>query len=57
MKVIGSYMALGVVIGLVGIALLVLTYPIYNAVLKKRKKKYFNRICELSDSLLNENND
>lgn len=57
MKIIGSYMALGVIIGVVGIALLFCTYPIYTAILKKRKEKYSKRIFELSDSLLNENND
>ena len=53
MKVIGNSMALGVGIGLVGIALTLTTYPIFKAILKRRKNKYSKRIFELSDSLLN----
>lgn len=61
MKVIGTgvmsaaaLMASGVVIGCVGIAVCVANYFIYKAVLKARKKKYGNRIIELSNKLLNE---
>ena len=46
MKVIGNSMALG-------IALTLTTYPIFKAMLKKRKNKYSKQIFELSDSLLN----
>ncbi|MBQ9729096.1 MAG: dihydropteridine reductase [Clostridia bacterium] len=53
MKLIGSSMGLGVVIGVVGIALISTTYPIYKAILKSRKNKYSKQIFELSDSLLN----
>jgi len=53
MKVIGSSMALGICVGLVGIALTLTTYPIFKAILKKRKNKYATKIFELSDSLLN----
>ena len=53
MKVIGNSMALGIGIGLVGIALTLTTYPIFKAILKRRKNKYANQIFELSDSLLN----
>ena len=53
MKVIGNSMALGIGIGLVGIALTLTTYPIFKAILKKRKSKYSKQIFELSDSLLN----
>ena len=53
MKVIGNSMALGIGIGLVGIALTLTTYPIFKAILKARKNKYSNQIFELSDSLLN----
>lgn len=52
MKVIGNSMALGVGIGLVGIALTLTTYPIFKAILKRRKNKYAKQIFELSDSLL-----
>ncbi len=53
MKIIGSSMALGIGIGLAGIALMLTTYPIFKAMLKKRKNKYAKQIFELSDSLLN----
>ena len=53
MKVIGNSMALGIGIGLVGIALTLTTYPIFKAILKRRKNKYAKQIFELSDSLLN----
>ena len=53
MKVIGNSMALGIGIGLVGIALTLTTYPIFKAILKTRKNKYAKQIFELSDSLLN----
>ena len=53
MKVIGNSMALGIGIGLAGIALTLTTYPIFKAILKRRKNKYAKQIFELSDSLLN----
>ena len=54
MKIIGNSMALGIGIGLFGIALTLTTYPIFKAMLKSRKKKYAKQIFELSDSLLNQ---
>ena len=53
MKVIGNSMALGILIGLVGIALTLSTYPIFKAILKRRKNKYATKIFELTDNLLN----
>ena len=57
MKIIGAglsfAMPLGIGIGIVGIALMLTTYPIYKAMMKSRKNKYSKRIFELSDSLLN----
>lgn len=57
MKIIGAglsfAMPLGIGIGIVGIALILTTYPIYTAMMKSRKNKYSKRIFELSDSLLN----
>lgn len=50
---IGSSMPLGIAIGTLGIALCALTYPLYKAVLKKRKQKYAKQILELSDEILN----
>ncbi len=56
MKVIGGtnlLMALGIVIGVVGIALCVCNYFIYKAILNSRKKKYASQIISLSNKILN----
>lgn len=53
MKVIGDMMALGIVVGVVGIGLCSITYPIYKKMLQKRRKKYSKQIIEISDSLIN----
>ena len=42
----------GIVIGLVGLALAILNYPIYKSILASRKKKYADRIIALSDELM-----
>ena len=58
MKVIGATlsfaMPLGICVGVVGIALVCVNYPIYKHILKSRKQKYSQQILALSDSLLNE---
>lgn len=43
----------GIVIGVAGMILALLTYPIYKGMLKSRKKKYAGRILELSERILN----
>ena len=57
MKIIGTTlsfaMPLGIGVGLLGIALMSVNYPIFKAILKSRKNKYSKQIFELSDSLLN----
>jgi hypothetical protein len=57
MKVIGAglsfAMPLGIGVGILGIALVSVNYPMYKSILKNRKKKYASRIMELSNSLLN----
>ena len=53
MKVIGNSMGVGIGVGLVGIALTLTTYPIFKAILKRRKNEYASKIFELSDGLLN----
>ena len=53
MKVIGNMMLGGIGIGLAGIAMVSLTYPIYKAMLNSRRKKYADRVIAISDELLN----
>ena len=51
--VLGSLaMVLGIVIGIVGMVLVALAYPIYNRVLKKQREKIAPEILRLSDELL-----
>lgn len=57
MKVIGNLMVLGIIVGVVGMGLCVANYFIYKAMLKSRKNKYGSTIIELSNELLNENQD
>lgn len=52
MKVIGDLMAVGIVIGVVGIIMASVNYPIYKAIMKSRKAKYCRRIFELSEEIL-----
>lgn len=55
MQVIGTgalFMALGIVIGIVGIALVSVNYPLFLAIMKSRKKKYAEKVIALSDELL-----
>ncbi len=54
MKIIGSSMPLGIVIGVAGIAMVSATYPLYQRILNSRKSKYAKEIISLSDRLLNE---
>ena len=42
----------GIVIGVVGILLAILNYPIYKSILASRKKKYADKIIALSDQLM-----
>ncbi len=57
MKVIGATlsfaMPLGIGVGLLGILLVVVNYPLYKKILKSRKEKYASQIIELSNGLLN----
>lgn len=41
----------GVAVGVVGLALVLTTYPIYKRILAGRRKKYAQRIIALSDKL------
>ena len=45
-------MVIGIVIGIVGMVLVALAYPLYNRVLKMQRKKIAPEILRLSDELL-----
>ena len=42
----------GIVIGVIGLVLAIINYPIYKAILNSRKKKYADKIVALSDQLM-----
>lgn len=54
MRVFADLFVLGVVVGVVGIAMVCANYFIYKAILKSRKKKYAQEILDMSKTLLNE---
>ena len=42
----------GIVIGVIGMAMAILNYPIYKGILSSRKKKYADKIIALSDKVM-----
>ena len=50
---ISNAMVPGIVIGVVGMAMALSTYPIYKKILAARKKKYAPEILALSDKIVN----
>ena len=53
MNVIGNFMIPGIVIGLLGIGMVSVTKLLHDKHLDSRKKKYSEKIFEISDSILN----
>ena len=51
---IPNEMVTGIVIGVVGMVLALLTYPIYKGILKSRKKKYGAEILSRSEKIINQ---
>ncbi len=55
-EMLGSHrelaMLIGIVIGIVGMVLVALAYPVYNRVLKKQRERIAPEILRLSDELL-----
>ena len=50
---IGENMMLpGIIIGLVGIAMVSINYPIYKSILNSRRNKYADKIIALSDEIM-----
>ena len=50
---IGNAMVPGIIIGIIGMALALVNYPLYKTILRGRKKKYGARILELSERIIN----
>lgn len=51
--ILPGYMAVGIIVGLVGIAMVALNYFIYSKMLWNSKKKNASKIIELSNEILN----
>ena len=49
---ISNPMPLGIVIGIVGMFMAIINYPIYKSILSSRKEKYADRILSLSEKLM-----
>ncbi len=49
-------MVLGIVIGVVGMTMAIVNYPIYKKILASRRKKYANEIMKLSEKIMNSSN-
>lgn len=57
MQVVGNgawIIALGILLGMIGMAGMTVAYPIYRAIYRKTKEKYAPRILELSEELSKE---
>lgn len=49
---ISNSMTLGVVIGVAGMLMAIINYPIYKGILKSRKARYADQIMKLSDEIM-----
>ena len=49
---ITSPMFPGIIIGVVGLVMVLINYPIYKKMLNSRKKKYAGEVIKLSDSIM-----
>ena len=50
---IASPMVPGIIIGVIGLLMAIVTYPMYKKILSSRKNKYANEIMKLSDDIMN----
>lgn len=51
---IGNTMPVGIVVGVIGMIMAILNYPIYKGILSSRKAKYADRILKLSEKIMKE---
>lgn len=42
----------GIIVGIIGMILTIINYPIYKSILGSRRKKYANKIIALSDEIM-----
>ena len=49
---ISNPMPLGIVIGIIGMFMAIINYPIYKSILSSRKEKYADKILSLSEKLM-----
>lgn len=50
----GNPLVIGIIVGVVGLVMAVVNYPIYKGILKSRKKKYSAEILAISEKILNQ---
>ena len=50
---VADNMAPGIIIGIVGMLMAIVNYPIYKRLLASRRKKYADQIMKLSDKIMN----
>ena len=53
---IENNMTYGIIIGVIGLALALINYPIYKGIMNSRKKKYAPQIIKLSEKIMEKNN-
>ncbi|MBQ8757984.1 MAG: hypothetical protein IJZ48_07045 [Oscillospiraceae bacterium] len=46
-------MPCGIIVGILGMAMTIVNYPIYKSILSARRKKYADQIIALSDKIMN----
>lgn len=49
---VSNPMPLGIVVGIIGMLMAIVNYPIYKAILGFRRKKYADKIIALSDKIM-----
>lgn len=45
----------GIIVGVIGLVMAIITYPVYKKILNSRKKKYADEIIKLSDNIMSSN--
>ena len=49
---INNPMVLGIIIGIIGMVMTIINYPIYKCILNARRKKYADKIIDISDKIM-----